>query len=47
MSYPLLYQMNTRVWLTELSQHLGRLATFDDVPETALNHWQALGFDWI
>jgi len=22
--YPLLYQINTRVWLTELSQKLGR-----------------------
>ena len=28
--YPALYQINTRVWLTELSRPLGRRATLDD-----------------
>jgi hypothetical protein len=45
--YPSLYQVNTRVWLTELSRSLGRPATLDDVPDAALDEWAALGFDWI
>jgi hypothetical protein len=45
--YPSLYQVNTRVWLTELSRGLGRQATLDDVPDAALDQWAALGFDWI
>ena len=31
--YPSLYQINTRVWLTELSRKLGRPATLDDIPD--------------
>jgi hypothetical protein len=31
--YPSLYQINTRVWLTDLSRRLGRSATLDDIPE--------------
>ena len=45
--YPSLYQINTRVWLTELSQQLGRSATLDDIPDGDLDHLAALGFDWI
>ena len=30
--HPALYQINTRVWLTELSRGLGRPATLDDIP---------------
>jgi glycosidase len=45
--HPLLYQVNTRVWLTGLGARLGRVATLDDVPESALADWAALGFDWI
>jgi len=30
--YPSLYQINTRVWLTGLSQTIGRPATLDDRP---------------
>jgi glycosidase len=44
---PALYQINTRVWLTELSRGLGRTATLDDIPDAALDQWAALGFDWI
>ena len=29
--YPALYQMNPRVWLTELSRAPGRRATLDDI----------------
>ena len=45
--YPALYQINTRVWLTALSQALGRPATLDDVPDAELDRLAALGFDWI
>lgn len=45
--YPVLYQVNTRVWLTEFSQGLGRLATLDDIPDAALDRLAKLGFDWI
>ena len=31
--YPALCQSNTRVWLTELSQKLGRLAPLEDIPD--------------
>ena len=45
--YPALYQMNTRVWLTELSEKLGRAATLDDIPDAELDRLAELGFDWI
>jgi glycosidase len=45
--YPSLYQVNTRVWLTRLSQTLGRPATLDDIPDTELDHLAATGFDWV
>ena len=46
-TYPSLYQVNTRVWLTERSRALGRPATLDDVPDTDLDRIAGLGFDWI
>jgi hypothetical protein len=45
--YPSLYQINTRVWLTELSQGLGRHATLDDIPDADLDRLADMGFDWI
>jgi hypothetical protein len=45
--YPSLYQINTRVWLTELSGKLGRPATLDDIPDAELDRLAAMGFDWI
>ncbi|WP_447965399.1 alpha-amylase family glycosyl hydrolase [Nitrospira sp. Ecomares 2.1] len=44
---PSLYQINTRVWLTELSQPLGRRATLDDLPDAELDRLAKMGFDWI
>src|SRR5205823_1027882 len=35
--YPLLYQINTRVWLAELARKLGRPATLDDIPDSELD----------
>lgn len=44
---PTLYQVNTRVYLTHLSQKLGRTAFFGDIPDEELDRWVELGFDWI
>ena len=46
-AHPLLYQINTRVWLTELSKSLGRPATLDDIPDAELDRFAKTGFDWI
>ena len=45
--YPSLYQINTRVWLTDLSQELGRAATLDDISDAELDRLAKLGFDWV
>ena len=45
--YPSLYQINTRVWLTELSRLLNRRATLDDIPDAELDNLAEMGFDWI
>ena len=45
--YPLLYQINTRVWLRERSRQLGRPATLDDIRDADLDHLAAQGFDWL
>ena len=41
---PLLYQVNTRVWLDALSRSLGRAATLDDVPDADLDRIAEAGF---
>src|SRR5262249_55259860 len=46
-AHPSLYQVNTRVWLTELSRGLGRPATLDDVPDGELDRIAERGFDWV
>ncbi|MBK9140169.1 MAG: alpha-amylase [Verrucomicrobia bacterium] len=46
-NYPSLYQINTRVWMTELARRLRRPATLDDVPDAELDRFAALGFGWI
>jgi hypothetical protein len=45
--YPLLYQINTRVRLSELARKLGRRATLDDVTEVELDQLAAGGFDLV
>ena len=45
--YPSLYQVNTRVRLTELSRALGRPATLNDIPDAELDCLAEMGFDWI
>jgi Alpha amylase, catalytic domain len=45
--YPALFQVNTRVWLTELSRDLRRPATLDDIPNADLDRLAKMGFDWV
>ena len=44
--YPSLYQINTRVWLRELSNSLGRPAALTNIPDAFLDHVAAMGFDY-
>ena len=45
--YPSLYQINTRVLLTELSRSLGRSTTLDDIPDAELDRLAGMGVDWL
>ena len=45
--YPSLYQINTRVWLTQLSRELRQPLKLDDVPDPELDRIAGLGFDWV
>ena len=47
MRHPLLYQLNTRVYLAERSLELGRPASFDEIPDKLLDQLADLGFGWI
>ena len=47
MAYPSLYQINTPVFLTELSRSRRRPATLDDLPDSDLDALAARGFDWV
>jgi glycosidase len=41
------YQINTRVWLQELSGERGRPVTLGDIPDAALDHLAQLNFHWL
>src|ERR1043165_4328223 len=45
--YPVLFQSNTRVWLTELSRTLHRPAALDDIPDADLDRLAQMGFNWV
>jgi hypothetical protein len=45
--YPSLFQINTRVWLTDLARRLRRPVTLDDIPDEELDRLAGSGFDWI
>ena len=47
MRYPRLYQVNTRVLLTDLSRQIGRPVTLDDIPDLMLDRLVGAGFDWV
>ncbi len=46
-SYPALYQINTRVCLRELADSLGRPATLANIPDDFLDRIASLGFDYV
>jgi hypothetical protein len=43
----LLYEVNTRVWLRELSEKAGHPIKLNDIPETEFERWKRLGFTHI
>ena len=45
--YPALFQVNTRVRLSELAAALGRKTTLDDIPDAELDRLAADGFDFV
>ena len=45
--YPSLLQINTRVWLRQLSQEAGRRITLSDIGDGVFDGWAEAGFDWI
>jgi len=45
--YPSLFQINTRVRLSEISAALNRPATLDDIPDAELDQLAAEGFDLV
>jgi hypothetical protein len=45
--YPALFQVNTRVRLSELAATLGREATLDDIPDAELDRLASDGFDLV
>ncbi len=45
--YPSLFQVNTRVRLSELGATLGRAATLDDIPDAELDRLAREGFDLV
>ncbi len=46
-TYPLVYEINTRVWVRELSARAGRRVTLDTVPPEEIAALVALGFDAV
>ena len=47
MQHPLLYQINTRCWLADLSAQHKRAITLATVPDTEFQFWQKSGFTHI
>lgn len=46
-TYPSLYQINTRIWLNQISQKIGRKASLNDISDLELDKLADLGFDWV
>ncbi len=44
---PILYEVNTRTWLRELSARAGQTVTLAEVPDSEIERWQKLGFTHI
>ena len=45
--YPLLYQVNARILLQQLTRDKGTRITLDDVPDSLLKQWAESGYEWI
>ena len=45
--YSLLFQLNTRAYLSERAAELGRPATLNDLTDQALDEWARAGLDLI
>ena len=46
-AHPILYEINTRCWLRELSDARGQKVTLANVPDDVFARWQGLGFTHI
>jgi hypothetical protein len=46
-NHPLVYELNTRCWLRELSVQHGARITLGNVPASEFERWQRLGFTYI
>ena len=47
MNHPLLYEINTRCWLRELSRQFGAPVTLGSAPDAEFARWRQLGFTHI
>jgi hypothetical protein len=45
--YPSLYQINTRIWLRQLSRTAGKPITLADIDDETIDLFAEQGFDWI
>ena len=45
--HPLVYEVNIRVFLNELSSTLGKKITLDRIPDSVIDEWSASGFDVV
>ena len=45
--FPLVYEINTRVWLAQLALECGRRVTLADIPDEEFRNWSDLHFDAI
>ena len=45
--YPSLFQINTRVWLRQLSRGAGKPTTLADIDDKTIDGFAEQGFDWI
>jgi len=45
--YPSLFQINTRVWLDQLSRNARKRITLADIDDATFEGFSEHGFDWI
>ncbi len=47
MAHPLVYELNARHWLREISTRIGKPVTLESVPEAEIKTWERLGFSHV